>query len=164
MSGLNSEASFRSAADGELQRNIDNETTARENFDNILLGEISSISESLSVESQARTSADNTLQTNIATEVGARETADNVILGELAVVVQNLSNIEETLAAADAALQANITSEAQARALADIALQEQIDSISDLNGTNYVIVYGTGTPTENAIEFKNAYDATVAVS
>lgn len=30
---------------------------------------------------------------------------------------------------------------------------------SDLNGTNYVMVYGTGTDLENGIEFKNAYDS-----
>jgi len=29
---------------------------------------------------------------------------------------------------------------------------------SDLNGTNYVIVYGTGTPTENATELQSAYN------
>ena len=110
VSNLNSEASSRAAADKELQTSIGNEAMARENFDNILLGEISSISESLSAELQARSAADstlqqnitseaqarttayNTLQTNIATEVGARETADNVILDELAVIVQNLSN------------------------------------------------------------------------
>lgn len=30
---------------------------------------------------------------------------------------------------------------------------------SDLNGTDYVMVYGIGTPLENGIEFKNAYDS-----
>ena len=33
---------------------------------------------------------------------------------------------------------------------------------SDLNGASYKFVYATGTPTENAIEFKNVYDATSA--
>lgn len=32
-------------------------------------------------------------------------------------------------------------------------------STNDLNGTNYVMVYGVGTPTENAAELQSAYDA-----
>ena len=34
-----------------------------------------------------------------------------------------------------------------------------IPPIPDLNGTNYVLVYATGTPTQNGIEFQNAYNS-----
>ena len=33
-------------------------------------------------------------------------------------------------------------------------------NMSNENGTNYVLVYATGTPTQNAIEFQNAYNTT----
>lgn len=36
---------------------------------------------------------------------------------------------------------------------------EKILANQELNGTNYVMVYGTGTELENGIEFANAYDA-----
>jgi hypothetical protein len=39
-----------------------------------------------------------------------------------------------------------------------IATKEYVDSLV-LNGTNYLIVYGTGTPTENAAELQAAYEA-----
>ena len=38
-------------------------------------------------------------------------------------------------------------------------VQNVIRSLNNLNGTNYVMVYGTGTPTENAAELQTAYDA-----
>ena len=38
----------------------------------------------------------------------------------------------------------------------------KLSGMTELNGTNYFMVYATGTPTENAIEFKNVYDATSA--
>jgi len=37
--------------------------------------------------------------------------------------------------------------------------KEKLASLLNLNGTNYVMVYGTGTPTENAAELQAAYDA-----
>ena len=119
VSNLNSEASFRAAADNELQTSIGNEAVARENFDNILLSEISLISESLSAESQARSAADSSLQSYINNKA-------------------NTDNPQFT---------------------GVIRLNGNVVDLNNLDGTNYAFVYATGIPTQNAIEFTNAYNS-----
>ena len=45
------------------------------------------------------------------------------------------------------------------KAVTDLVQSVRDDFPNDLNGTNYLMVYGTGTPEENAAELQAAYDA-----
>lgn len=43
-------------------------------------------------------------------------------------------------------------------------IQDQIDAMNSLNGSNYVMVYGTGTPTENSAELEESFNKVVLLN